>query len=45
MRPSTPVSGATDEDDLESELLFSVREVGVACFPIPGPEVEQGVGG
>jgi hypothetical protein len=28
-------------DDIESELLFSVREVGIACFPIPEPEFED----
>ena len=47
MHPSGPArrsggtTGAADEDELESELLFSVREVGVACFPIPGPEVDE----
>jgi hypothetical protein len=29
-----------DEDELASELLFSVREVGVACFP--EPDVDEG---
>jgi hypothetical protein len=31
-----------EEDDIESELFFSTREAGVACFLIPGPEVEEG---
>jgi len=33
MKPSA-AEATEDEDDIESELCFSVREVGVACFPI-----------
>jgi len=48
MDPKRPVRRSEDrtrvgdEDELASELLFSVREVGVACFPIPEPEVDEG---
>jgi len=29
----------TDDDDIASELYFSAREAGVACFAIPVSEV------
>jgi hypothetical protein len=41
MTPPTTVE-THDEADIEDELLFSVREMGVACFPIPGPDSEDG---
>jgi hypothetical protein len=29
------------EDDIESELLFSTREAGVAFFPISGDAIDE----
>jgi hypothetical protein len=40
-REESTKRAADDGDDIESELFFSVREVGVACFPIPGSEFED----
>jgi hypothetical protein len=43
IEPSDSAVRAThDEDDIESELLYSTREVGVACFPMPDPGLDVG---
>ncbi len=31
-----------DDEDIESELFFSTREAGVACFAASEPEAEGG---
>jgi hypothetical protein len=41
MTPPTIVE-TQDQADIEDELLFSAREMGVACFPIPGDDAEDG---
>jgi hypothetical protein len=41
VREETTTRAADRRDDIESELLFSVREVGIACFPIPELEFED----
>jgi hypothetical protein len=41
-RPNETVRRTTDADDsIETEMLFSTREAGIACFPFPGDEFEE----
>jgi len=38
----TDRSVAYDEEDIEAELFSSTREMGVACFPAPEFDVDEG---
>jgi hypothetical protein len=31
-----------DAEDIEAELFFSTREMGVACFAVPELDVDEG---
>jgi hypothetical protein len=41
MTPPT-VTETHDQADIEDELFFSVREMGVACFPVPEDDADDG---
>jgi hypothetical protein len=36
------ITTADDAEDIEAELFFSTREMGVACFAVPESDVDEG---